>query len=89
MIKEGSTKIVNFMTTVLVLGRGQNSYSEMHYFCKNIILYSRANNRQTKYIGILTKEGSTKNCKFHDPQGRDTCARAWPNKSYCENTLFL
>ena len=37
MTKEGSTKIVNFMTPgtgVLVLGHGHISHSEMHYFLK-------------------------------------------------------
>ena len=29
------------------------------------------------------------NCKFHDPLGRGSCARAWPYKSYSENALFL
>ena len=29
------------------------------------------------------------NCKFHDPQGRDSCVMAWPKKSYSENALFL
>ena len=29
------------------------------------------------------------NCKFHDPRGRGSCARAWPYKSYSENELFL
>ena len=46
MTKEGSTKILNFMTPsaeVLVLGRGHISHKvEMHYFFKNILLYSQA-----------------------------------------------
>ena len=29
------------------------------------------------------------NCKYHDPWGRGSCARAWPYKSYSENALFL
>ena len=29
------------------------------------------------------------NCKFHDPQGKVSCAGAWPYKSYSENALFL
>ena len=29
------------------------------------------------------------NCKFHDPRGRGSCARAWTYKSYSENALFL
>ena len=46
MTKEGSTKIVNFMTPgagVLVLGRGHiNHIVKMHYFFKNLLLYSQA-----------------------------------------------
>ena len=46
MTKEGSTKIVNFMTPgagVLVLGRGHISHiMKMHYFFKNLLLYSQA-----------------------------------------------
>ena len=43
MTKEGSTKIVNFMTLgagVLVLVRGHNIV-KMHYFFKNILLFSQ------------------------------------------------
>ena len=29
------------------------------------------------------------NCKFHDPWGRGSCARAWPYKSHSKNALFL
>ena len=28
-------------------------------------------------------------CKFHDPRGRGSCARAWPYKLYSENALFF
>ena len=45
MTKEGSTKIVNFMTPgagVLVLGRGLISHIvKMHYFFKNLLLTPR------------------------------------------------
>ena len=68
MNKEGSTKIVNFMTPgegVLVLGRGHISNSvKMHYFFKNLLLNSRALIRQTKYVVMMTKEGSTKIVNF-------------------------
>ena len=44
MTKEGSTKIVNFMTPgagVLLIGRGHISHIEkIHYFFKNLFLYS-------------------------------------------------
>ena len=46
MAKEGSTKIVNFMTPgagVPVLGRGNKSnIVKMHYFYNNLYLYSQA-----------------------------------------------
>ena len=46
MAKEGSTKIVNFMTPgagVLVLGRGHISHIvKMHYFFKNLLLHFQA-----------------------------------------------
>ena len=46
MTKEGSTEIVNFMTPgagFLVLGRGHISHIvKMHYFFKNLLLYSQA-----------------------------------------------
>ena len=46
MTKEGSTKIVNFMTPragVLALGRGHISHIlKMHYFFKNLLLYFQA-----------------------------------------------
>ena len=68
MTKEGSTKIVNFMTSgvgVLVLGRGHISHIViMHYFFKNLLLSSQAEIRQTKYVVMMTKEGSTKIVNF-------------------------
>ena len=45
MTKEGSTKIVNFMTPgaeLLALGRDHISYIvKMHYFFENLLLYSQ------------------------------------------------
>ena len=52
-------------------------------------LYSQALIRRTKNVVMMTKEGSTKICKFYDPRGRGSCARAWPYKSYSKNELFL
>ena len=41
MTKKGSTEIVNFMTPVFVLGCCNTSHTvEMHYFFKNIFLYT-------------------------------------------------
>ena len=71
MIKEGSTKIVNFMTPragVFVLWCGHISHIvKMHYFFKNLLLYSQAYIRQTKYIVLINKEGSTKIVTFMTP----------------------
>ena len=60
MTKEGSTIIVNFITPgaeVLVQGQG-------HIKCiislKNLLPYSKVQNRQTKYLVMMTKEGFTK-----------------------------
>ena len=62
MTKEGSTKIVNFMTPgagVLVLGRGHISHiMKMHYFFKNLLLYFQVI-QTTKCLVMMTKEGST------------------------------
>ena len=71
MTKEGSTKIVNIMTPragVLVLWRGHISHLvKMGYFFQNLLLYSQALIRQTKYIIMMTKEGSTKIVNFNTP----------------------
>ena len=73
MTKGGSAKSVNFMTPgagVLVLGCGQISHTvKVHYFFKNLLLYSHAYFRQTKYIVTMTKEGSTKIVNFMTPRG--------------------
>ena len=71
MTKEGSTKIVYFMTPgvwVLVIGCGHISYRvKMHYFFKNLFFNSQALIRQTKYVVMMTKEGSTKILNFMTP----------------------
>ena len=71
MTKEWSTKIVNFMTPgvgVLMLVRVHLSHRvKMHYFFKNLLLYSQAYIRQTKYIVMMTKEESTKIVNFMTP----------------------
>ena len=71
MTKEGSTKTVNFMTLgagVLVQGCGHISYIvKMHYFFKNLLLYTQAYIRQTKYVVMMTKKGSTKVVNFMTP----------------------
>ena len=70
MTKEGSTKIT-FMTLgagVLALGCGHLSHIvKMHYVLKNLLLYSGAWFRKTKYIVMMTKERSTKIVNFMTP----------------------
>ena len=88
MIKEGSTNIVYFMTPragVLVLGHSHiNHIVKMHYFYKNLLLYSQAQ-FQTTYLYSDGDHGRVyQNCKFHDPKGRGSCAKVWPYKSYSE-----
>ena len=43
------------------------SNSGMHFFFKNLLLYSQAYIRQTKHIEMITKEGSTKIVNFMTP----------------------
>ena len=69
MTMEGSTKIVNFMTPgagVFALGCSHKSHTvKMHYSFNNLLIYS---NRQTMYIVMMTKEGSTKIVNFMTPR---------------------
>ena len=68
MTKEGYTKIVNVMipgTGVFMLGCGHISHIvKMHYFFKNLLFNSQALIRQTKYVVMMTKEGSIKIVNF-------------------------
>ena len=68
MTKEGSIKIVNFMTPgagVLVQECGHKSHIvKLHYFFKKFLIYSQALNSQTKYAVMMTKEGSNKFVNF-------------------------
>ena len=43
---------------------------KMHYFSKNFILYSQALIRQSKYMVMMTREGSTKIVNFMTPVAR-------------------
>ena len=91
MAKEGSSKIINFMTP-----QGRDycdrawpymSYCE-NYSLKNL-LYSQACIRQTKYIVMMTKERSTQIINFITPGAGVLAKWVWPYKYYSENTLFL
>ena len=74
---------------VLVLGCGHISYIvKMHFSFKNLLLYSHAYIRQTKYKVNDVQERVYPNCTFHDPRGRDSDVRAWSYKSYSEYVLY-
>ena len=67
---------------VLVLGRGHISHIvKMHYSFKNLFLYSKAQIRQTKYIVMMTSEGSTKIVNFMT-QRAGILVRECDHKSY-------
>ena len=80
MTKEGCTKILNFMTPgsgVLVLGCGHLSHIvKIHYFFKNH-LYPQAWIRQTMFIVMMTKKGSTKIVTFITSWAAVQYARVW------------
>ena len=44
---------------------------------------------QTECIVMMTKEESTKNCQFLDPQDMGSCARARAYALFSENHVFL
>ena len=85
MTKEGSTKIVNFMTPgagVLVLGCGHISrIVKMHYCFKNLSPLLPVID-QTNYVYSIDDQGRvSQNCKFHAPWGWGSDVRVWPYKS--------
>ena len=90
--KEGSIKIINFMTPsaeVLALRCGHITHlMEILYFFKNLLLYSQAKIKRTKFIIMLTKVGSTIIVTFMTPWA-GVLAHGRGHMSYSENTLFL
>ena len=77
MTKEGSTKIVIFMTTrvgVLVLRCGHKSHLVKMHFFSPLLEYTRVWIRQIKFIVIKTNGGSNKIVKLHDRRSRGSCA---------------
>ena len=87
--KEGSTKNVNFMTPgagFLVLGHGHTSLKCI--ISLKIFFSIHMQHRSDKLSICNDVQGRVyQNCKFHDPWGRGSCARAWPYQSYRENAL--
>ena len=52
-----------------MLGRGHISHTvNMQYFFKNLLLFSQAKIKQTKYIVMMNKEGSSKIVTFMTPR---------------------
>ena len=72
MTKKGSTKILFFMTPGagdLLLGRDHISHIvKMYYFFRNLQTYTQAQIKQTKYVVMMTREGSTKIINFMTPR---------------------
>ena len=70
MSKAESTKIITYLTPRLhALGRGYISHIvKMHFSYKNLLLYSQRKIRQTIYVVMRTKEGSTKIVNFMTPR---------------------
>ena len=73
MIKEGSTKIVNFMIPgvgVLVLRCGHTSYivKKTLFLTSSSLHFSQAQIRQTEGKVMMSKEGSTKILDFMTPR---------------------
>ena len=71
MTKEGSTKMINFMTPgtgVLVLGCGHISHIvKIHFFFKNLSSLLPVID-QTTYVYSIDDQGRVyQNCNFHDP----------------------
>ena len=76
---------------VLVLRCGHISHIvivKMHYFLKNLLVYSHEKIRQTKYIVMMTKEGSTKIVNFMTP-GAGILMLGRDHISYILNMYFI
>ena len=50
----------------------------MHYFSENLLVYSQAWIRQTKYIVMMTKEGYTQICNLMTPGAGVLAKWFWP-----------
>ena len=72
MSKECSTIIVNFMTPragIVVLGCGHiSNIVKKKYVIKSLLLYSKAQIRQTEGKVMMSQEGSTKIVNFINPR---------------------
>ena len=60
--------IVNFMTPTPRGGNFGGKKCKIDVFLKNLHLYSQAQMRQTKYVVMMAKEGSTKIVTFMTPE---------------------
>ena len=83
--KEGSTKIVNSMTSgarVLLLGHGHIVKMQYFFFC---LFFSTLGHGSNK-LSNNDKGRVNQNCKFHDLRGKGSCVWTWPHS---ENAIFL
>ena len=91
MIKDGSTKIVNFMTPVagvLVLGHGHLiQMMKMHFFFKNFSLLLGIDQINWWYRND-DQQRIYQNCKFHDPQNRGFCPKEGGGLKLCINLMM-
>ena len=72
--------------------RGNNHISDIvkiHYFFKNLLLYFKAQVRQTEGIVMMSKEGSTKIVNFMTPRAGILVLGCGLYKLCSENALFL
>ena len=73
---------------VLVLGCGRISHIvKMHYFFKNLLFNSQALTRQTKYVVMMTKKGSTQIVYFMTP-GEGVLALGYAHISHTEKMHY-
>ena len=76
---------------VLVLGRGHTSHLvKMHYFFKNLLLFTQVLIRQTEDIVMITMEalGSSKIVNFMTPGAGVFVLGPHPYKIYSKNAIF-
>ena len=66
-----------------MLGCGHVSHIvKMYYIFENLFLYSRHDSDKLSAISNDDHGRVFLNCKFHYPQGRGSCARAWSSIKY-------
>ena len=83
MTKEGSTKIVTFMSP----GSCARAWPYIKSYSENALFFLKSSSslpgiNQTNYLYSNDEQGRVfQNCNFYDPQGWGSDVRAWPYKS--------